>query len=123
MNAVKTRNDADTPMTPKRPKKTLDHESDDKNSSSGSETSSTASQMVSGVVPGAAKMTFDGGALSDDEANSWEDSVSESDGSVRGGGGDDYYDQEDYDDEAGSPSPRKEGPEEEYGSEDEGAPG
>ena len=35
-------------------------------------------------------MTFDGGgAISDDEVNSWEDSVSESDGSLRG---DDYYD-------------------------------
>ena len=53
-------------------------------------------------------MTFDGGGLSDDEANSWEDSVSESEGSLRG---DDYYDQEDYDDEV-SPSPRKEGAEE-----------
>lgn len=72
-------------------------------------------------------MTFDGGAaISDDEVNSWEDEVSESDGSLRG---DDYYDQEDYDEE--SPSPRKEPEEtkgeagagaeqEEYGSEDEG---
>ena len=51
-----------------------------------------------------ARMTFDGGAISDDEANSWEDSVSESEGSLRG---DDYYDQEDYDEE--SPSPRKPG--------------
>ena len=42
--------------------------------------------------------------MSDDEVNSWEDSVSESDGSVRG---DNYYDEEDYDDEV-SPSPRKE---------------
>ena len=48
-------------------------------------------------------MTFDGGGLSDDEVNSWEDSVSDSEGS---GKGDDYYDQEDYDDEV-SPSPRK----------------
>ena len=55
----------------------------------------------------AARMTFDGGAVSDDEVNSWEDSVSESDGSVRG---DNYYDEEDYDDEV-SPSPRKEGEE------------
>ena len=48
-------------------------------------------------------MVFDDGAgLSDDEANSWEDSVSESEGSL---GGDDY-DPEDYDEE--SPSPRKE---------------
>ena len=51
-----------------------------------------------------ARMTFDGGAISDDEANSWEDSVSESEGSLRG---DNYYDEEDYDEE--SPSPRKPG--------------
>ena len=75
-----------------------------------------------------ARMTFDGGAISDDEANSWEDSVSESEGSLRG---DDYYDQEDYDEE--SPSPHKPGSpheetktqeqavtEEDYGSEDGG---
>lgn len=47
-------------------------------------------------------MVFDDGGLSDEEANSWEDSVSESEGSL---GGDDY-DDEDYD--AESPSPRKE---------------
>mgnify|MGYP000965331428 CR=1 FL=1 len=40
-------------------------------------------------------MTFDGGAISDDEANSWEDEVSESEGSVRG---DDYYDEEEEED-------------------------
>ena len=47
-------------------------------------------------------MTFDGGAVSDDEANSWEDSLTDQDGSA---GCDDYYDQEDYDEE--SPSPMK----------------
>ena len=47
-------------------------------------------------------MTFDGGALSDDEANSWDEDVSDgSDGSEHG-----YYDEEDEDEE-GSPSPRK----------------
>ena len=67
-------------------------------------------------------MTFDGGEISDDEANSWEDSISESDGSLRN---DEYYDQEDYDEEV-SPSPRKEPEEkkdgdaaEDYGSEDD----
>ena len=56
------------------------------------------------VPPGLnARMTFDGGAVSDDEANSWEDSLTESDGSA---GRDDYYDQEDYDEEV-SPSPKK----------------
>ena len=49
-------------------------------------------------------MTFDGGAVSDDEDNSWEDSVSDSDGSA---GRDDYYDQEDYDEESPSPLPKK----------------
>ena len=48
-------------------------------------------------------MTFDGGAVSDDEDNSWEDSVSDSDGSA---GRDDYYDQEDYDEESPSPLPK-----------------
>lgn len=64
-------------------------------------------------------MALDGGAISDDEANSWDEEVSESDGgSGRGGGGDDYYDQEDYDEEA---SPAKEEPAgEEYGSEEDG---
>jgi len=47
-------------------------------------------------------MTFDGGALSDDEANSWDEDISDgSDGSEHG-----YYDEEDEDEE-GSPSPRK----------------
>ena len=35
-------------------------------------------------------MTFDGGAaISDDEVNSWDESMTESEGSLRG---DDYYD-------------------------------
>lgn len=40
-------------------------------------------------------------ALSDEEANSWEDSMSDSDGSVRE---DDYYDQEDYGEEESPPT-------------------
>ena len=53
------------------------------------------------VPEGVARMTFDGGAVSDDEANSWEASLTESDGSA---GRDDYYDEEDDEE---SPSPRK----------------
>ena len=57
--------------------------------------------MSSGAPGGGpvANMTFDGGALSDEEANSWEDDVSDTDGSDR-----EYYDEEDDDDEI-SPSP------------------
>lgn len=46
-------------------------------------------------------MTFAGGGLSDEEANSWEDELSESEES-----GDNYYDEEDEYEEA-SPSPKK----------------
>ena len=46
-----------------------------------------------------AHMTFDGDGISDDEANSWEDDLSESD---------DYYDEEDEVEEA-SPLPKPEG--------------
>ena len=56
------------------------------------------------LVGGAVKMTFDGDGISDDEANSWEDSVSESEGSVRGDG--EYYDEEEDEDEA-SPAKKK----------------
>ena len=76
-----------------------------------SDNSAISSQQATGVssgvvpVPGlGARMTFDGGVVSDDEDNSWEDSVSDSDGSV---GREDYYDQEDYDEESPSPLPKK----------------
>ena len=51
-------------------------------------------------------MIFDGGAVSDDEANSWEDSLTESDGSA---GCDDYYDEEDNDPDSPSPIKKKKG--------------
>ena len=93
-----------------------DADDDDDDSSDSSDDQPTAAS-------GAPKI-FDGGPNSDDEANSWEEELTESDGSHRG---DDYYDQEDYDDET-SPSPRKDGeevkayeaPDEEYDSEDDG---
>ena len=65
-----------------------------------------------------ARIALDGGAISDDEANSWDEDLSESGGSNRG---EDYYDQEDYDEEV-SPTRKEEtkgASGEDYGSEDE----
>ena len=49
-------------------------------------------QVVAPQVGGVVEMTFDGDGINDDEANSWEDSVSESEGSVIGDV--EYYDEE-----------------------------
>ena len=74
-------------------------------SSNSSDTYSTRSKKDTGISSGApivcARMIVDGGALSDDEDNSWDEELSESDGSQK-----DDYGEEEYDEEV-SPSPVK----------------
>ena len=74
-------------------------------SSNSSHSSSTGSKKDTGISSGApivgARMIVDGGALSDDEDNSWEEELSDSEGSQK-----DEYGEEEYDEEV-SPSPVK----------------
>lgn len=65
-------------------KKTDSDEDDDDDSDKCSSSDSTPSQaadpnMNIAIAANAAHMTFDGGGISDEEANSWEDEISESD--------------------------------------------
>ena len=86
-------------------------DSEAESSSAASENASVASKdrlKVAKTIFGAAE------ALSDEEANSWEDSMSDSEGSVRE---DDYYDQEDYGEEESAPT---QPPQEEEKKEGEG---
>ena len=76
---------------------TLEEGSDSSSDSGGSQQATGVSSGMAPVAGLGARMTFDGDEMSDDEANSWEDSLSENDGSA---GCDDYYDQEDYGEES-----------------------